>query len=93
MQASSRTECEIRQVITHAGLNRRCGLKDFGVIRNAGLAVACLIFERLSGVYWHAYCLKGQYTILQFLCTFSLGLERAVGVHSPVVSRETIYQQ
>lgn len=55
--------------------------------------MACLIFERLAGIYRHAYCRKGQYTILGFLCTFSLGLERAVGVHSPVASRETIYQQ
>lgn len=68
-------------------------LKDFGVIENALLAVACLIFCRLAGIYLHAYCLKGQYTILWFHCTFSSGLEWAVCVHSPIASRETIYQQ
>lgn len=39
------------QVIADAGPDSRCSLKDFGVIGNAGLAVGCLIFERLAGIY------------------------------------------
>lgn len=39
------------QVIAYAGLDSRCSLKDFGVIGNAGLTVARLIFERLAGIY------------------------------------------
>lgn len=39
------------RVIADAGLDSRCSLKDFGVIGNAGLAVGCLIFERLAGIY------------------------------------------
>jgi len=33
------------------GWTSRSSLKDFGVIGNAELAVACLIFERLAGIY------------------------------------------
>lgn len=50
-------------------------LKDSRIIVDERLAAACLVFLKLAGVYWHAYCLKkGQSVAFRYMVSSS-GLE------------------
>lgn len=84
---------EVAGIIAAARLDSGSSLEDFGVIRNAGLAVACLTLAAWLVFPGTVFAERSGHDLTAPPHVFLRGPGASSGAHSPMASRETVHQQ
>lgn len=84
---------EVPGIIADARLDSESSLKDFGVIGNAGLAVASLTLAAWPLFPGTVFAERSGHNLTAPPHVFLHGPGVSSGAHSPMASRETIHQQ